>query len=98
MTAGEHVKKVFARNRRPGTRWRDSQRQGRGEGMKKLLVLLAAMLAAVAATAPAGFLIDGYCVKAGSSNQGDGPVMVPVNPPQATVTISYPGGKAVSHY
>jgi hypothetical protein len=128
MTAGKHVKKVFARNRLRGRGRESVKRQGRGEGMKKLLVLLAVMLAAVAATAPtalasdvcpdldsgkintsgdplsvtvtapAGFLIDGYCVKAGSSNQGDGPVMVVVDPPQATVTISYPGGKAVSHY
>ena len=52
----------------------------------------------VTITAPAGHLIDGYCVKAGSANSGDGPVHVTVNPPQATVTIEYPGGKAVSHY
>jgi hypothetical protein len=52
----------------------------------------------VTVTAPAGFLISGYCVKAGSENSGDGPVNVVVDPPQASVTITYPGGKAVSHY
>ncbi|HEU4998247.1 MAG TPA: hypothetical protein VFT68_04825 [Lapillicoccus sp.] len=52
----------------------------------------------VTVTAPAGYLIDQYCVKAGSVQNGNGPVYVTVNPPQKTVTISYPGGKAVSHY
>lgn len=53
----------------------------------------------VTVTAPAGFLISGYCVKAGSVQGGTGgPVFVVVNPPQKTVTITYPGGKAVSHY
>ncbi len=36
---------------------------------------------ALTVTAPEGFLIDKYCVKTGSSNQGDGPVIVEVNPP-----------------
>lgn len=52
----------------------------------------------VVVTAPTGFLISGYCVKAGSSNQGNGPVFVTVSPPQAEVTITYPGGKDISHY
>ncbi|HEY0965229.1 MAG TPA: hypothetical protein VGE13_01995 [Candidatus Saccharimonadales bacterium] len=52
----------------------------------------------VTVTAPDGKLIDSYCVKAGSVNQGNGPVYVDVNPPQKTVTIAYPTGKAVSHY
>jgi hypothetical protein len=52
----------------------------------------------VTVTAPEGKLIDQYCVKAGSSNQGDGPVYVDVNPPVKTVTFGYPGDKAVSHY
>jgi len=53
----------------------------------------------VTVTAPAGYLISGYCVKAGSVQGGTGgPVFVVVNPPQKTVTITYPGGKAVSHY
>ena len=54
--------------------------------------------ASVTVTAPDGFLINQYCVKAGSSNQGDGPVYVDVDPAQKSVVISYPGGKAVSHY
>lgn len=49
-------------------------------------------------TAEPGYLITGYCVKAGSDNQGDGPVDVVVDPPAATVTISHPSGKAISHY
>jgi hypothetical protein len=52
----------------------------------------------VTITAPDGFLISRYCVKAGSENQGDGPVYVDVNPPQKTVTISHPSGKDISHY
>jgi len=52
----------------------------------------------VAVAAPDGFLIDGYCVKSGSANQGDGPVYVEIDPPVAGVTITYPGGKSVSHY
>lgn len=52
----------------------------------------------VTLTAPDGKLIDGYCVKAGSENSGDGPVYVTVDPPVKTLTISYPGGKDISHY
>jgi hypothetical protein len=52
----------------------------------------------VTVTAPDGMLIDGYCVKAGSINNGNGPVYVDVAPPQKTVTFSYPGGKDISHY
>lgn len=53
----------------------------------------------VTVTAPAGYLISSYCVKAGSVQGGTGgPVNVVVDPPQKTVTITYPGGKAVSHY
>jgi hypothetical protein len=52
----------------------------------------------VTVTAPEGFLIDEYCVKAGSDASDAGVEFVPVNPPQATVTISHPSGKAVSHY
>ncbi|MEV0951389.1 LPXTG cell wall anchor domain-containing protein [Promicromonospora sp. NPDC050249] len=49
-------------------------------------------------TAEPGYLITGYCVKAGSDKQGNGPVDVVVDPPAATVTISHPSGKAISHY
>ncbi|WP_022888473.1 hypothetical protein [Agromyces italicus] len=49
-------------------------------------------------TAPSGKLIDYYCVKAGSANNGNGPVIVPVQPPAPTVVISHPSGKDISHY
>jgi hypothetical protein len=49
-------------------------------------------------TAPDGYLIDGYCVKAGSLKQGNGPQYVTVEPPKATVTISHSSGKNISHY
>jgi hypothetical protein len=50
-------------------------------------------------TAPSGYLISGYCVKAGSDQGGTGgPVFVTVDPPMQSVTITYPGGKAISHY
>ncbi len=48
--------------------------------------------------APAGFLVDKYCVKAGSVNQGLGPVIVLVDPPASTVTIDYPDKDSISHY
>lgn len=49
--------------------------------------------------APAGQLIDGYCIKAGSVQQGLGPKWVDVNPPVASLTISYPAAtKNISHY
>lgn len=49
-------------------------------------------------TAPDGYLISGYCVKAGSANQGEGPYYVSVEPPTAEITISHPSQKAISHY
>ncbi|MFJ3405785.1 hypothetical protein [Promicromonospora sp. NPDC090134] len=49
-------------------------------------------------TAPEGYLITGYCVKAGSANQGLGPEDVVVDPPATEVTISHSSGKAISHY
>jgi hypothetical protein len=49
--------------------------------------------------APAGQLIDGYCIKAGSVQQGLGPEWVTVKPPVASLTISYPAAtKNISHY
>lgn len=55
----------------------------------------------VTVTAPEGKLIDGYCVKGGSAQQGDGPQYVDV-PPQESVTFGYTDSdgraKAVSHY
>jgi hypothetical protein len=52
----------------------------------------------IVVSAPAGYLISQYCVKAGSIQQGDGPEYYPVNPPAPTVTISHSSGKAISHY
>jgi hypothetical protein len=52
----------------------------------------------VVVTAPEGFLISGYCVKAGSDESGAGVEFVTVDPPQESVTITHPSGKAVSHY
>ena len=48
-------------------------------------------------TADPGYVITGYCVKAGSAQQEDGPLYFEVDPPQESLVISYPG-KAVSHY
>jgi LPXTG-motif cell wall-anchored protein len=48
--------------------------------------------------APDGYLVEGYCVKAGSVHQGYGPVYVSVDPPQKTVTITYPDKDSISHY
>ncbi len=47
----------------------------------------------VTVTAPEGFLIDAFCVKAGQFTE-----IIPVDPPQQTVTISAPTGQAVSHF
>jgi len=53
----------------------------------------------VTITAPAGNLITGYCIKAGSINSGNGPVNEVVNPPVASLTIRYKDGvKEISHY
>ena len=52
----------------------------------------------VTVTAPEGMVITGYCVKAGSAKQGDGPVFVTLDEPATTVTIMHPSGKAISHY
>jgi hypothetical protein len=49
-------------------------------------------------TAPAGMLISGWCVKAGSIKQGFGPEYHTVNPPAASVVISHSTLKDISHY
>jgi LPXTG-motif cell wall-anchored protein len=49
-------------------------------------------------TAPSGFLVDKYCVKAGSTQQGNGPLIVDVIPPASSVTIDYPEKDSISHY
>lgn len=58
--------------------------------------------ASVTITASEGYLIDEYCVKAGSVEQGNGPQYHEVNPPVASLTITYTDkdgkGKAISHY
>lgn len=49
--------------------------------------------------APEGYLITGYCVKAGSENQEDGgPEYETVEPPAASVVIKHSTGKDISHY
>lgn len=55
-------------------------------------------VAEVTITAPAGQLIDAYCIKAGSANQGLGPEYVTLDPPVASITITHSSGKDVSHY
>lgn len=52
----------------------------------------------VTMTASPGHLIDSYCIKAGSVNNGNGPVYIGVDPPAASLTVGHPSGKAVSHY
>jgi hypothetical protein len=47
----------------------------------------------VTVTAPEGYLISGYCVKAGTLT-----TFVTVDPPQESVQITSPNGKGVSHY
>lgn len=49
-------------------------------------------------TAPTGYLISGYCVKAGSVQQGLGPEYVTVSPAQPQVVIAHTSGKDISHY
>ena len=51
----------------------------------------------ITVSAPEGKLISGYCVKAGSINQGFGPEYYRTVPVK-TVTISHSSGKDISHY
>jgi hypothetical protein len=48
-------------------------------------------------TAPDGFVITGYCVKAGSAKQGNGPESYVVDA-ATSVVISHSSGKGISHY
>lgn len=48
--------------------------------------------------APDGFLIDGYCVKAGSVNQGLGPEYFTLTTAVAELTFGHSSGKDISHY
>lgn len=52
----------------------------------------------VTVTAPAGFVITDYCVKAGSIQQGNGPVYVQLSEPVESITFGHPSGKDVSHW
>jgi hypothetical protein len=49
--------------------------------------------ATVPYTAPDGFLVDSYCVKAGTTKH-----IIAVDPPSETVTIDHPEKDSVSHY
>ncbi len=49
--------------------------------------------ATVTVTAPAGYLIDGYCVKAGTTKH-----FIEVEPPAAIVVVDHPEKNSVSHY
>lgn len=52
----------------------------------------------ITVTAPEGQVITGYCVKAGSAQQGDGPEYTYFDPPVTEVTITHSSGKDISHY
>ena len=54
--------------------------------------------ATLTVTAPDGYVITGYCVKAGSEKQGNGVESYVVDPPATSVVISHSSGKAISHY
>lgn len=49
-------------------------------------------------TAPDGYVITSYCVKAGSTKQGLGLETYTVDPPAQEVVITHSSGKAISHY
>lgn len=49
-------------------------------------------------TAPEGMLVSAWCVKAGSTQQGNGPEYHQVDPPAKTITITHASGKDISHY
>lgn len=44
-------------------------------------------------SAPSGYLISGYCIKAGTET-----INVMVNPPQASIVLSAANGKDISHF
>ena len=52
----------------------------------------------ITVTAPEGKLIAGYCVKAGSAKQGDGPESFVLQPPVEEITFGHSSGKDISHY
>ncbi|MHA7190658.1 excalibur calcium-binding domain-containing protein [Arthrobacter sp. MDT2-16] len=69
-----------------------------GEGTSGKQDLNEPGLSEVTLIAPQGQLIASYCVKAGSSKQGNGPETVVLPVPQSQVTISHSSGKDISHY
>ena len=54
----------------------------------------------VTMTAPAGNVITGYCIKAGSDQSVPGGAVryIIVDPPVGSITVGHPSGKAVSHF
>lgn len=52
----------------------------------------------VLVTAPDGMVITGYCVKAGSAQQEEGPEYEYFDSPVTEVTITHSSGKDISHY
>jgi hypothetical protein len=52
----------------------------------------------IVVTAPAGMVITGYCVKAGSDESDAGVEYVELDPYVTEVTIKHPSGKDISHY
>lgn len=54
-------------------------------------------LQSITRKAPEGKIITGYCVKAGSTQQGNGPKYI-TGLKSTSVTITHPSGKAISHY
>jgi len=54
--------------------------------------------ATVPYTAPEGFLVDMYCVKAGNENSGGGAQIILVDPPAAEIVIDHPDVGSVSHW
>ena len=59
---------------------------------------VAGSVKSITVTAPEGKLIAGYCVKAGSAGQGDGPESFLLQPPVVEITFGHSSGKDISHY
>ncbi|MGI5188088.1 LPXTG cell wall anchor domain-containing protein [Promicromonospora sp. CA-289599] len=55
-------------------------------------------LTEIEVTAEPGYVIVGYCVKAGADASGAGLQEVVVDPPETKVVIAHESGKAISHY
>jgi len=59
---------------------------------------VAGSVKSITVTAPEGKLVAGYCVKAGSAGQGDGPESFLLQPPVEEITFGHSSGKDISHY